>query len=106
MADWRPMTALERQAAIELSHVTYPVGSPPKRLARSLAAQANQVHGLITDAQAKAMWRQAYRFRRQLTRGGRVRWFAEQYEAALLGSVEAAEALANVDAPQGREEGK
>lgn len=65
---WRPMTPDEQVAALALSptKVRYPVASPPKRLARSLAGQASSRTPLITDAQAEAMWGQVYRFRRQI----------------------------------------
>lgn len=63
----RAMTAEEKTVAAALcpGRVNYPVASPPKRLGNSLAYQAE--HGAtITDRQAVAMWRQAWRFRRQL----------------------------------------
>lgn len=65
-AVFRPMTFDEQRAATALGTVTYPVASYPKRLARSLFAQATGSQ-TITDAQAGAMWRQVVRFRRQIT---------------------------------------
>lgn len=68
MADWRKMTDDERYAcaAISPGKVRYPVASSPKRLARSLAEQAIAAEPQITDKQAACLWRQVYRFRRQL----------------------------------------
>lgn len=68
MADWRPMTDDERRACLALStsRVTYPVASSPKRLARSLAAQAAAAEPVITDKQASCIWPLVYRFRRQI----------------------------------------
>ena len=67
-AVWRPMTDLERAAALALSpgRVVYPVASSPKRFARSLHAQAEATEPQITDRQAEVLWRQAWRFRRQV----------------------------------------
>lgn len=65
---YRPMSDLERRAVTAAAdyRVTYPVASPPKRLARSLAAQLGT--GLITDRQAWALWRLVHTFRRQIER--------------------------------------
>lgn len=68
MADWRPMTDLERRCALALSpsQVTYLVAPYPKRFARSLAGQAEASEPVITDKQAAYMWRQAWTLRRQV----------------------------------------
>lgn len=67
-AKWRPMTDQERAAALAIKpgKVRYPVASPPKALARRLAAQAAAASPVITNRQAAAMWRLVHRFRRQL----------------------------------------
>ncbi|MCC6679287.1 MAG: hypothetical protein IT445_00140 [Phycisphaeraceae bacterium] len=78
-SDWKPMDAVEREAALALSpgRVCYPVASSPKRLARSLAAMAEQAEPRMTDRQRVAMWKQVIRFRRQIAgnivRNGRAR---------------------------------
>lgn len=64
---WRAMSEEERAAIAALRGVRFPVASPPKSLARHLAAQA-ATSGLITDKQAGFMWRTVHRFRRQIPR--------------------------------------
>lgn len=68
MAVWRLMSQAERRAceAVAPGRVTYPVGSPVKRLARSLAMQTALTPPKITDAQATALWALVWRFRRQI----------------------------------------
>lgn len=65
---WRPMTEIEKRAALALApgRVCYPVASSAKGLAGSLEAAAAAAVPKITDRQAEAMWRQIYRFRRQI----------------------------------------
>jgi len=65
-AIWRQMTDDEKRAALALERVRFPVASPPKRLARSLVAQAKQAAPEITDNQAASMWGIVNRFRRQI----------------------------------------
>jgi len=65
-SNWRRMSDLEHRAILALSAIRFPVASPPKRLARSLAMQASGDKHLITDRQAEAMWKILYRFRRQI----------------------------------------
>ena len=71
MTMFRPMTDLERRAARAMSpgRITYPVASPPKRFARSIAAQAEggmSGEPRITDKQAALLWAIVWRFRRQV----------------------------------------
>jgi hypothetical protein len=67
-AAWRPMTEQERIAccAIGPGVVTYPPATSVKRLARHLSEQAHDKEPKITDKQADALWKIAWRFRRQI----------------------------------------
>lgn len=67
------MTQIEREAvlAIDPKRVVYPIASFPKRFARQIQAQL--VAGLITDAQCRIVWRQVWRFRRQISASHLVR---------------------------------
>lgn len=67
-AIWRPMTQLEYDAIVALQPgvVTYIPGSPPKRFARDLMSYATMKPLEITEKQAAALWRQAWRYRRQV----------------------------------------
>lgn len=67
-AAWRPMTEDERRAIQALRGVTFPVASPPKRLARHLLGQAAADEPKITDKQAAYLWRVVHTFRRQIHR--------------------------------------
>ena len=79
-ASWRPMTEPERRAIQSLERVTFPVASPPKRLARHLLAQAQAAEPVITDRQADYLWRVVHTFRRQIPDD--IRALAPQPEAA------------------------
>lgn len=65
-AVWRPMSDLERHAALSLAGIRYPVASWWKRFARSIGAQAIAERPVITDPQAGSLWRTLHRFRRQV----------------------------------------
>lgn len=90
MADWRPMTPDEQRACRALGKVRYPVASPPKRLARSLAGQAESDPAQITDAQASVLWMMVVRFRRQIADRSLITLAREQVGGSILRSKESA----------------
>lgn len=65
MAEFRPMTAEERVAALGLAKVRVDDGA--ESLARSLINQAKARTPTITDKQAAALWNLCWTYRRQLT---------------------------------------
>ena len=65
-AVWRPMTAIERRAAIALGKCRLPPASSTKRMCYQMADQARLSEPRITDKQAAFLWQFAWTFRRQI----------------------------------------
>jgi hypothetical protein len=62
----RPMSHQEREAAAWLGRCTYLPGSFDKRFGRDMAARAERKDAQITEGQAAQIWRQVWRYRRQI----------------------------------------
>jgi hypothetical protein len=62
------MTDLERRAAQAVSpdRVTYLPATWAKRFGRAMAAEASLPAAALTDKQRDALWRQVWKFRRQI----------------------------------------
>lgn len=65
-AAWRPMTDMERRAAISLGLCRLPPVSGTKRMAGNMADQAREDEPQITDKQAFYLWRFVWTYRRQI----------------------------------------
>lgn len=61
-----PMTALEQDAARALGKCTYLPGSFEKRFARDMASHASSESPQITERQRAWLWKQVYRYRKQI----------------------------------------
>jgi hypothetical protein len=66
MADYRPMSDLERARARALGACRFPTACFSKRFARTIAAQATS--GEITEKQAAMLERLCWTYRRQIPR--------------------------------------
>jgi hypothetical protein len=60
------MTDLEKEAATQLGLCRLPPATSTKRLARSMAMQAEMNEPKITDRQAEYLWQFCWKFRRQI----------------------------------------